>query len=161
MSLDEEQVSAPETAEIAESEVKPPENGESAAPETDEQKNERVQAEATEKARQKEEKRQQSVQKRINELTAEKYSAQKLADQLAEQNARILALLEGKKDAPPTDVEPKREQFNDYEEFVTARAEWRAEKKALAIVEKFSSQQEERQNTQARETEDEGSKRFP
>lgn len=158
MSLEEEQQSAAESAEtLGEAEEKKAsELGDTPAPEeTDEQKNERVQAEAAEKARQREEKRQQSVQKRINELTAEKYSAQKVAEQLAEQNARILALLEGKQaPAAQNDGEPKREQFTDYEEFVTARAEWRAEQKAKAIIEKFSTEQKESQTKQTRESEE-------
>jgi hypothetical protein len=156
MSLEEEQVSTPETVENqVDSEVKTPENGEPTTPETDEEKNARVQAEAAAKAQQREEKKQQSIQKRFNELTAEKYSAQKLADQLAEQNARILALLEGKQgNQIPTDAEPKREQFTDYEDFITARAEYRAEQKALAIVEKFSKTQEETQTERSRQSED-------
>lgn len=120
-------------------------NGESATPElTDEQKKEAEALAAAESARKKEERRQASVQKRINELTAEKYANQKLAEQLAEQNARILAVLEGRNaPAKSTDGEPKREQFEDYEDFITARAEWRAEQKALAIVEKARSEQRE------------------
>jgi len=124
-----------------------PVTGESSTPEvteTDEEKNLRIQQEATEKARQKEEKRQQSVQRRFDELTADKYAERKRADQLAEQNAKILALLEGKQGgtAKPTG-EPTREQFTDYEDFVTARAEYRAELKAQAMLDNFARTQQQ------------------
>jgi hypothetical protein len=155
MDLNEEQRPDAEISEVeSDAEVKPEVNGEPDTPEeTDEEKNARVAQEAAERAKHKEEKRQQSVQKRFNELTAEKYASQKLATQLAEQNARILALLEGKQGtAVQTSGEPTRDQFADYEDFVTARAEYRAEQKAQAIIEKFSKEQEEKSTSRERET---------
>lgn len=127
--------------------------------ETDEQKNQRVQDEQAEANRKKEEKRQTSIQRRMDELTADKYAERKRADDLAKQNERILALLEGKQtpSATQSDGEPKREQFESYEDFVTARAEFRAEAKATsaaqAAIEKFTKAQTESQTKTARETE--------
>lgn len=135
--------------------------GDSGAPETvetDEQKNTRIQAETAEANRKREEKRQSSIQRRMDELTADKYAERKRADELAQQNAKILALLEGKQNPPPTAKgEPTREQFESYEDFITARAEFRAEQKASTAVqqalEKFTKTQEEGQTKAARETE--------
>lgn len=165
MEIDEELQSAaePNAEQQSEAEGKPPVvDGESGAPEvveTDEQKNARVQQEATEKARQKEEKRQASVQRRMDELTADKYAERKRADELAAQNAKILAMLEGKQTAPQAPGEPTREQFENYEDFVTARAEFRAVAKAeaatAAAIAKFSETQKE---TQTRSQQDESRK---
>jgi len=126
--------------------------------ETDEAKNERIQKEAAEASRKREDKRRESIQRRMDELTAEKYQARKLAEDLAEQNKKILAMLEGKQaTANPSDGEPKREQFESYEDFVTARAEYRAEAKASAAVraelEKFQRESRAAQESTARETE--------
>jgi len=161
MEIDEELQPAaePNAEQQSEAEGKPPVvDGESGAPEvveTDEQKNARVQQEATEKARLKEEKRQASVQRRMDELTADKYAERKRADELAAQNAKILALLEGKQNAPQAPGEPTREQFENYEDFVTARAEFRAvakaEAAAQAAIEKFSKTQQETQSRSQQE----------
>ena len=154
MSLDEEQLPEAENSEaLSDTEVKTEVNGEADAPdETDEEKNARVAQEAAERARHKEEKRQQSVQKRFNELTAEKYASQKLATQLAEQNAKILAMLEGRQTVAQPSGEPTRDQFENYEDFVTARAEYRAEQKAQVIIEKFTKEQEEKSKSREQET---------
>ena len=78
--------------------------------ETDEQKNERVQKESAARA----EKRANSIQKRMDELTADKYAERKRADELAENNARLMAMIEENK-APQkqaeTETEPQREHF--------------------------------------------------
>jgi hypothetical protein len=153
MSLDEEQLPEAENSEaLSDTEVKTEVVGESDTPETDEEKNARVAQEAADRAKHKEEKRQQSVQKRFNELTAEKYAAQKLVTQLAEQNAKILAMMEGRQATVQPSGEPTRDQFADYEDFVTARAEYRAEQKAQAIIEKFSQEQEEKKSSSERES---------
>lgn len=153
MNLEEEQQSAAEIAENAEASEEL-ESGESASPEeTEEQKKEAEAKEAAEKARIKEERKQASIQKRINELTAEKYEAFKRAELLAEQNAKILAMLEGKQGKPAqNEGEPKRENFEDYEEYVAARAEWRAEQKALAIVQKAQAEYKEELSRRERES---------
>lgn len=102
--------------------------------ETDEQKNERVQREAREAS----EKRARGVQKRMDELTADKYAERKRADDLAEQNRRILALLEGKSSAgvaKPAD-RPTEQSHPDYAERVHATAVWDATQAARAEIEK-------------------------
>lgn len=153
MELETDQQSAAVSAETLPEAATGAEHGEPGAPqETEEQAKEREAAEAAEKARVKEERRQASVQKRINELTAEKYANQKLAEQLAEQNRRMLEILEGKSNPKSNDGEPKREDFQDYEEFVTARAEWRAEQRAIKLVEERLKAQEETQTKRERET---------
>lgn len=153
--LEEVQTPAAESAETQPETSEKPENGETGAPEveTDEEKNARVAAEDAERTKKREEKRQQSVQRRINELTAEKHAANEMAKQALEQNAKILAMLEGKQ--TPTQApqgEPTRDQFTDYEEFVTARAEWRAEQKTQAILEKYAKEQQEHSTKRERET---------
>jgi len=144
--LDEVQTPAAESAETLPETSDKPENGETGAPEveTDEEKNARIAAEDAERTKKREEKRQQSVQRRINELTAEKHAANEMAKQALEQNAKILAMLEGRQtQTQAPQGEPTRDQFTDYEEFVTARAEWRAEQKTQAILEKFAKEQQE------------------
>lgn len=109
--------------------------------ETDEQKNERVQAEAAEKA----ERKRSGVEKRMAELTADKYAERKRADEMAEQNRRILALLEGKTEQPKVTGEPQRGDFADYELYLEARTEYRAEQKVKTILAEHSKQQAEAQ----------------
>lgn len=125
--------------------------------ETDEQKNERIQNEAAEASRKREEKRRESIQRRMDELTAEKYAARKEAEELREMNRRMLALVEGKQPQTSASAEPQRDQFDSYEDFVTARAEYRAEAKAQAAVkaelERFQRESKEAQARTAQETE--------
>lgn len=107
--------------------------------ETDDQKNERVQREAA--ARQ--EKRARGVQKRMDELTREKYEERKRADELAAQNARLLeAVLKGQGGAAAgkaaQEGEPKPEQFDDYNDYVRAMARHEAKQVARSEVEATS-----------------------
>jgi hypothetical protein len=119
--------------------------------ETDEQKNERVQREEAERTRQASEKKARGVQKRIDELTADKHAERKRADELAQQNARILALLEGKSDKVATSGEPVREQFEDYEKYTAALARYEAKQEAKALFEE--AQKTQREATQKLEQE--------
>lgn len=124
------------------------------AVETDEQKNERVQREAKEAS----EKRARGVQKRMDELTADKYAERKRADELAQQNARILALLEAKA-APQTQQTtgaPTREQFDSYEDFLRADAKYVAQQEAKTLIDqatKANQEQTQRQSAQQAENE--------
>lgn len=137
-------------AQAAESETAPDKTGAEQADatdatekvaETDEQKNERVTREAKEAS----EKRSRGVQRRIDELTADKHAERKRADELAATNARILALLEAKQTGTTKPAgEPTRDQFGDYEDFIIARAEHRAELKASAVTETASKAVQER-----------------
>lgn len=116
--------------------------------ETDEQKNERIQREAAERA----EKRKNAIQRRMDELTAEKKAAERRADEALAHNARMLALLEQGKAAPKDPgQEPKREQFESYEDYLTARAEFRAEQKAKALIEQSSKSSEDQRRKEASE----------
>lgn len=124
--------------------------------ETDEQKNTRIQAEQAEANRKREEKRQTSIQRRMDELTADKYAERKRADQLAALVEKLTTGQQPKAEAQ-TSGEPTREQFESYEDFVAARAEHRAKAEAVATVraelEKFTKTQEETQTKATRESE--------
>ena len=115
-------------------------NEEVTVEETDEQKNEAVQKAAAEKA----ERKARGVQKRMDELTADKYAERKRADELAAQNARILALLEQQKpqQAPSTGA-PQREQFADDFSFVRAEAAYVAQQEALKLIQHATRAQQE------------------
>jgi len=140
-------------AALPEAGAMPPENAgatgasENVGEETDEQKNERVQREAEAERQKRSEKQARGVQKRIDELTADKHAERKRADELAEQNKRILALLEGRSNgaAPAKSGEPTRDQFDSYEQFVEARAEYRAEQTARKLIEESTKAQQEAQ----------------
>lgn len=144
MSEELEQQVADPALETAQSEAAPgaTEAAETTAVETDEQKNERVEREARERS----EKRVSGFQKRIDDLTAEKHAERRRADEALSQNARMLALLEQGR-APASQAasqgEPTRDQFDTYEDFVVARAEYRAEAKAAALIERSNKSQAE------------------
>jgi len=92
--------------------------------ETDEQKNEReikAQQERTEK-------RARGVQKRMDELTADKHAERSAREAAEKRFDELLKVTQGKTVPAPSDAEPQRGQFDDYEKFIEARAEWRAEK---------------------------------
>lgn len=147
----------PETAANA----APGNAGDAGAPEnveeeTDEQKNERVQREAGEAAAKRADKQSRGVQKRIDELTADKHAERKRADELASQNARILALLEGKSGSPggpakASDDAPTREQFGSYEEYLRADARYEARREAKELIESSTKAQREAQAKTAAE----------
>ena len=123
--------------------------------ETDEQKTARAVAEGNEANRKREEKRQTSFQRRVDELTADKYAERQRADELMKQNQRLLDLYGNRsatQQTQPQDGEPKREGFESYEDFVTARAEYRAEQKVTAALEKFTAAQQETQTRTARDS---------
>lgn len=113
--------------------------------ETDEEKSAREATEAEAESKRQEEKKRKSIDKRFAELTAEKHEARALAKQLADQNAAILALMGGQKNTQnqPVSGEPTREQFGEYEDFVTARAEYRAEQKAKQLFESHVKEQQQ------------------
>jgi hypothetical protein len=153
MTLENDQTSTSEIVEQqSETEVITPVAGEADAPEvveTDEQKNERVKAEDAERAQRKEEKRQLSVQKRIDELTADKYAERKRADELAARLERMEAAT-AKPAAQPSGA-PKREDFEDYADFVRADAKFEAVQAARELVE---SERRQQQETQTRSTQE-------
>lgn len=109
--------------------------------ETDEQKNARVIQEREERSR----KRAESIQKRINELTADKYTerqrAERLERQLEELSKQQRAAQQPK--AGDDDPRPKRDAFDDYDEYQVALGRWAARQESRQIA------QAERQRWQA------------
>lgn len=124
-----------------------------APPETDEQKNARV----LEEARQKAERKARGVQKRIDELTADKHAERRRAEQLAQQNAEILAMLKGKQAMPAApEGEPTRDQFQDDVSFLDARARYfvrhetrAATEEARRVAEETFAKQQAQERQQA------------
>ena len=101
--------------------------------ETDEQKNERVQKESAARA----EKRSNSIQKRMDELTADKYAERKRADELAENNARLMAMIEENKTPQKqaeTETEPQREHFNSDLDYFKSLAKYEAKQETIKLV---------------------------
>ena len=118
--------------------------------ETDEQRNERATRETQERA----EKRARGVQKRLDELTADKYAERAAREAAERRSEQLMAMVQGRtqQTAPPETGEPKREQFTDYEEFVAAKAEYRALQKADQLFQQRQAQQQrafEQQRMQA------------
>lgn len=74
-------------------------------------------------------------QKRISELTREKHEAKREAEQLRELLSKAL---NGQPTKPAQEAEqsgePRSEQFSRYEDYVAARAEWRAEQRVQATL---------------------------
>lgn len=111
-----------------------------ASEESDEQENERVQREAAERA----EKKARGVQKRIDELTADKHAERRRADEAAALNAQLMALLQGKTtQSQPTTDEPQREDFDDDVAWLRAVARYDAQQAAKASAEELRKAQEE------------------
>lgn len=129
-----EQVTTPEevasTSEPAEESAEV--TGESDTPEeTDEQKNERELKEAADRS----EKRAKGVQKRMDELTADKYAERKRADELAAMNAELLALVKSKNQQQPQgEREPQRDDFDNDVDYLRSVAKYDAKQEALALV---------------------------
>lgn len=129
-----QQVTAPESAaqesESADQAVAVATDTTEQVAETDEQKNARELAEQQARS----ERRARGVQKRLDELTAEKYEARaraERAERMLEQAMR------GNQPAPAAeqpDAEPKREQYANYDDWVAALAEHRAAKRAEKII---------------------------
>lgn len=74
-------------------------------------------------------------QKRISELTREKHEAKREAEQLRELLSKALNG-QPQQPAPAAEQsdEPRSEQFAKYEDFVAARAEWKAEQRVKAVL---------------------------
>lgn len=153
----EQQSSAENLEQQAETqEVEQTEEGGAATPEeveTDEQKNARAQAEEAERRQRREEKKNAGVQRRIDELTAEKYQ---LKGELEAVKRHLESVANQGKKSEPEDARPKREQFNDYEDYIRADATWVAEQKAQQIINErlgqFEKSQTEKQSISQYET---------
>ena len=83
-------------------------------------------------------------QKRISELTREKHEALRRVEAAEDRERRLLALIEtnrgGQAPQSDDDTEPTSDRFNRYEDFVAARAEWRAEQKVKATLGAYQQQ---------------------
>ena len=88
------------------------------------------------------------VQKRIDELTANWRESQRQAEQLMEQNRQLQEAILKSQEKPPEETapeatEPKLDQFQSYEEYVAALADFKAEQKVRSILEERASQEAE------------------
>lgn len=81
-------------------------------------------------------------QKRISELTREKHEALRRAEYAEMLAEKVLSTVDIPKApaATATDDEPRPEQFIKYEDFVTAKAEYRAEKRVQATMGKYAQE---------------------
>lgn len=148
MENNEEQLSSAENEEVIESENADVENtqaNESDAlenSETEEQKNERALQEEATRRQAKEEKRALGVQRRIDELTAKNYQEKARADAL---QTVLDNMNKGSNHQQQSDVskEPQRDQFESYEDFLEAKASFKAEQIVQKHLEQYQTQQKE------------------
>lgn len=114
--------------------------------ETDEQKNARELAEREERSK----RRAKGIEKRFAELTADKYAERQRAER-AERIAEELQRKLSGQPAQPTEGKgpPRKEDYADFDAWVEAKAEYVAEQKALAIVERREREMQEAQQRQA------------
>ncbi len=73
-------------------------------------------------------------QKRISELTREKHEARREAEQLREMLSKALGQTQQTATEAEQSDEPRSEQFTRYEDFVAAKAEWKAEQRVQAAL---------------------------
>lgn len=142
-------VEATTPAATQETEVaqEPAVTGDTEVAEPDKDKNKTV----VDEAKQKSEKRLSGIQRRIDELTRDKYTERQARENLEQQNKELLAILKGQKapDGKTDDGRPKQDQYPDYADFVRADAVWLAEKAADAKIEKALSTQSEETRRQS------------
>jgi hypothetical protein len=137
-------VSAVDTPEPATPETVEPGTTETVA-ETDEQKAQREQQDAEQKQR----RARDRLQRRFGELTA----------QIRQRDAQIEQLMSvlqrnGQPAAQPqpADGAPKREAFESYEDYLEAKAEWKAEQRARALIEEREQQSRQQQQRTQQQT---------
>lgn len=114
--------------------------------ETDEQKNERTLRERQERS----ERQYKGVQRRIDELTRDKY-AERAARERAEREAdELRQRVLGNQRQPQEDgpQPPRREDYQDYEAYIDARAEYRA---ALVFEQRLQEASRQAQQRQSQE----------
>lgn len=96
------------------------------------------------------EKRQSRYRRRLDRERERRIQAETRLQMLTEQQRSQAAPQQA---APKGDEEPKREQFESYEDYVEARATYRAEKKASEIVDRrFNEAAQRRQQEAAQQT---------
>lgn len=99
--------------------------------ETDEEREKRVVEEKAQKEAIKADRQQKALDKRFAEMTAARYAETARADALARELEQVR---NQKQTVQSVAKEPTREEFETYEDYVAARAEFRAEQKATALV---------------------------
>lgn len=109
---------------------KPAEAGDAS---TDEQKNTQAMEEARRKAAERDARRVASINQRFAELTAEKKAAEKLAAELMEIVKKQSGSATAGKDEPSG--EPRRDQFETYEDYLVAKAHHTATQAAQRLLE--------------------------
>lgn len=150
MSDENELQSSAENEEVSSEVVETPQTGESDTPqetETEEQKNERAVQEDAARKQAREEKRQASVQRRMDELTAQRYTEKARADLLQAELERLRSPAPQAKNAG----EPQRDQFDSYEDYLEAKVTYKAEQIAKQHVEQFQTEQKKTANVTAAE----------
>lgn len=113
---------------------------------TPEQQEENERKEAEKRAA-REDRKQRSLDRRFAELTEARYQEKARADQLERQ---LQALRQQALVQQPSG-EPVREQFENYEDFIAARAEYRAEQRSLRVIEEHTRNERLRQQLAERE----------
>lgn len=130
-----EQVTTPETvapeSEALEGQTVAADTTETVA-ETDEQKNQRELAERQKRS----ERQSRGIQRRFDELTAEKHAAMRQVEQLTSLVQQALGQRTAQASPQNANAEPVRGQDEAYEDWVARRAEWRAEQRAEALVQR-------------------------
>lgn len=91
-------------------------------------------------------------QKRIDELTRQREEERREKERLLSLVERLTDKAPESKQASQRDAEPKREDFDDYEAFLEARAEYRADRRATERVEAKLKEYEERESKRHAET---------
>lgn len=79
-------------------------------------------------------------QKRISELTREKHEAIRRAERAEQLAEQAMSLARPKPAEAAADDEPRPDQYTKYEDFVTAKAEWKADQRVKAALEGFQKQ---------------------
>lgn len=111
--------------------------------ETDEQKNERILHERQERSR----RAASRVQQRFDELTRDKY-AERAARERVERELDELRRASRQQQQQDGDGAPKRDQFDDYESYIEARASYRATKEMVGRLEAMQRQVAEQQRAE-------------
>lgn len=165
MENENEQLSSAENEEVL-SEVENKEvsqAGEADAPkeieETEEQKNARAIEEDAERKRVKQERAQASIQRRMDELTRQRYEEKARADALQ----AVIDRGYGQKDQQTNQESgvPQREQYDNYEDYLEAKITYKAEQIAQSKIDQAQKQYKESVNfTQAEQSRQSVEKQF-
>lgn len=100
--------------------------------------------------RQKSDKKISGIQKRLNELTRDKYAERQARETLEKQNRDLMELLKGGvKPVAHSDGKPQQDQYTDFAEFVKADAVWSSTQAAKAHIEQYTKTQQEASQRQS------------